>query len=66
MIRVLVVDDSRLVRTVLRDLLEADPEIRVLAEAGADAFASKDQFRQKEFTTLLEDLVRKRRKGVER
>ncbi len=41
MIRVLVVDDSRLVRTVLRDLLEADPEIRVVAEAdnGADAIS---------------------------
>lgn len=33
MIRVLVVDDSRLVRAVLREILEADPEIRVEAEA---------------------------------
>jgi len=33
LIRVLVVDDSRLVRTVLRELLEADPEIRVVGEA---------------------------------
>jgi len=32
-IRVLVVDDSRLVRTVLREILEADPEIRVAGEA---------------------------------
>ncbi len=33
MIRLLLVDDSRLVRTVLRDLLEADPELEVVAEA---------------------------------
>ncbi len=37
-----------------------------VAEAGADAFVPKDRFRQKEFTALLDDLVRKRRKGVER
>jgi len=34
LIRVLLVDDSRLVRTVLRELLEADPELRVVGEAG--------------------------------
>ncbi|RMG95674.1 MAG: DNA-binding response regulator, partial [Candidatus Dadabacteria bacterium] len=28
MIRILLVDDSRVVRAVLRDLLEADPEIQ--------------------------------------
>ncbi len=33
MIRILLVDDSRVVRAVLRDLLEADPEIQVVAEA---------------------------------
>ncbi len=33
MIRVLVVDDSRLVRAVVRDLLEEDPDIQVVAEA---------------------------------
>jgi two-component system chemotaxis response regulator CheB len=39
MIRALVVDDSRLVRTLLREILESDPEIRVIAEAenGAEA-----------------------------
>ena len=39
MIRVMVVDDSRLVRAVLRELLESDPEIRVVEEAenGAQA-----------------------------
>ncbi len=34
MIRVLIADDSELVRTVLRDLLTQDPEIEVVAEAG--------------------------------
>ncbi|RKN47860.1 response regulator transcription factor [Micromonospora endolithica] len=33
-IRVLVADDQQLVRTGLRGLLERDPEIRVVAEAG--------------------------------
>ncbi|GAB6061324.1 hypothetical protein JCM30394_00530 [Deferrisoma palaeochoriense] len=33
MIRIMLVDDSRVVRAVLRDLLEADPEIQVVAEA---------------------------------
>ncbi len=39
MIRVLVVDDSRVVRAILRELLDTDPEIQVLAEAenGAQA-----------------------------
>jgi two-component system chemotaxis response regulator CheB len=32
-IRVLVVDDSRFVRTVVREILEADPDIRVVGEA---------------------------------
>jgi len=32
-IRVLLVDDSRLVRTVVRELLEEDPEIQVVGEA---------------------------------
>lgn len=33
MIRVMVVDDSRLARTVLREILEVDPDVRVVAEA---------------------------------
>ncbi len=39
MIRVMVVDDSRLVRTILREVLESDPELRVVEEAenGAEA-----------------------------
>ncbi|PLX41668.1 MAG: hypothetical protein C0608_04740 [Deltaproteobacteria bacterium] len=39
MIRVLITDDSRLVRGVLREIIEDDPEITVIAEAsnGAEA-----------------------------
>ncbi len=33
MIRVLIVDDSAVVRALLRDVLESDPDIRVVAEA---------------------------------
>ena len=33
MIRVLLADDSPLVRSILRSVLESDPEIRVVAEA---------------------------------
>jgi two-component system chemotaxis response regulator CheB len=39
MIRVLVVDDSAVVRTLIRDVLERDPEIRVVAEADNGATA---------------------------
>lgn len=34
MIRILIADDSTLVRTVLRDLLARDPELEVVGEAG--------------------------------
>lgn len=39
MIRVMIVDDSRLVRAVLREALESDPEVQVVEEAenGAEA-----------------------------
>ncbi|MDI3507479.1 MAG: two-component system, chemotaxis family, protein-glutamate methylesterase/glutaminase, partial [Methanomicrobiaceae archaeon] len=39
MIRVLIVDDSLFIRTILRDLLKSDPEIEVVGTAvnGIDA-----------------------------
>jgi len=39
MIRVLVVDDSAVVRALIRDVLERDPDIRVVAEADNGATA---------------------------
>jgi two-component system chemotaxis response regulator CheB len=40
-IRVLIVDDSALVRQVLRDILESDPEIEV-AGIASDPYAAAD------------------------
>lgn len=51
MTRVLIVDDSCLVRTILRDLLQPDPEIEVIAEAG-DGRSAVDMTRE-----LRPDLV---------
>ncbi len=39
MIRVMVVDDSALVRRIATDILEADPEIKVTATAATAEFA---------------------------
>jgi two-component system chemotaxis response regulator CheB len=41
MIRVLIADDSLLIRAVLRDLLARDPEIRIVAEVGDGRAAVK-------------------------
>ena len=43
-IRVLVVDDSALVRSILSDLLNADPEIEVVGVAG-DAHIARDKIK---------------------
>lgn len=44
-IRVLVVDDSALVRSILTDLLNADPEIEVVGVAG-DAHIARDKIKK--------------------
>ncbi|PDW02330.1 chemotaxis-specific protein-glutamate methyltransferase CheB [Candidatus Viridilinea mediisalina] len=46
-LRILVVDDSALMRRLLRDLLESDPEIHVVGEAanGREALAQVDKLR---------------------
>ncbi|RRR65539.1 MAG: chemotaxis-specific protein-glutamate methyltransferase CheB [Candidatus Viridilinea halotolerans] len=46
-LRILVVDDSALMRRVLRDLLESDPEVRVVGEAanGREALAQVAKLR---------------------
>ncbi len=43
MIRVLLADDHVLMRRGIRDLLETDPEIEVIAEAGAGAVGWMNQ-----------------------
>jgi len=44
-IRVLIVDDSAVVRQTLRDVMESDPEIEVIATAG-DPFVAADRIRE--------------------
>jgi len=46
MIRVLVVDDSLFMRTMIRDMLEKDPDIEVVATAidGMDALRKIDEY----------------------
>ena len=51
MIRVMVVDDSAVVRALLRDALESDPDIRVVAEA-TDGRSAVEQAR-----TVSPDLI---------
>ena len=41
-VRVLIVDDSAVVRQTLRDILSSDPEIEVIATAG-DPFVAADR-----------------------
>lgn len=55
MIRVLVADDSRLVRAVLRELLEQDPAIRVVAEA-ADGLQASELCRSVSPDVVLMDI----------
>ncbi len=52
MIRVLVVDDSRLIRGILRTFLESDPEIAVVGEArnGEEALAQAAELRPQVIT----------------
>ena len=40
MINVLIVDDSKVTRQVMRDILTSDPEIRVIGEMMPAGFAS--------------------------
>ena len=45
MIRVLVVDDSPLVRKIAADILNSDPSIRVVATAAKAEFALKNNLK---------------------
>ena len=54
-IRVLIVDDSALVRLVLTEVLSADPEIEVVG-AAADAFVARDMIKEFEPDVLTLDI----------
>lgn len=62
-IRVLVVDDSALVRKVVTDALAADPEIEVVGTA-ADPFAARDKIQQLNPDVLTLDLEMPRMDGL--
>ncbi|MFB7630794.1 response regulator [Streptomyces sp. NPDC056149] len=63
MIRVIIVDDEPLVRHGLRTILEADPGIRVVAEA-ADGHAAIEQARAHACDVVLMDIRMPRGDGI--
>ncbi len=62
-IRVLVVDDSALMRQVLSDLLSRDPAIRVIGTA-ADPYAARDKIRDLQPDVLTLDVEMPRMDGL--
>ena len=54
MIRVMVVDDSRLVREMLREILESDGEVQVICEAENGAEAVEFCLRDKPDVILMD------------
>ena len=64
MIRVLVVDDQSLVRTGFRMILDAEPDIEVVGEAG-DGLEALERFRQTRPDVVLMDVRMPRMDGVE-
>jgi two-component system chemotaxis response regulator CheB len=62
-IRVLLVDDSALVRKVLTELLTSDPEIEVMG-AATDPFAAAELIRQEEPDVLVLDVEMPRMDGI--
>lgn len=64
MIRVGVVDDQELVRAGFRALLDADPEIEVLGEAG-DGHAAVELARRHRLDVILMDIRMPRLDGIE-
>lgn len=62
-IRVLIVDDSALVRLVLTEVLSADPEIEVVG-AAADAFVARDMIKEFEPDVLTLDIEMPKMDGI--
>ena len=62
-IRVLVVDDSASVRQALTDILDADPEIEVMATAG-DPWAAAERMRQEIPDVITLDVEMPRMDGL--
>ncbi|MDQ3206390.1 MAG: response regulator, partial [Pseudomonadota bacterium] len=62
-VRVLIVDDSALVRSLLTELLSADPDIDVVGTA-ADAFVARDRIKQLHPDVLTLDVEMPRMDGL--
>ena len=63
MIRVLIVDDSALLRAVLRAVLEAAPQIQVCGEA-CDAFDARDKIKQLNPDVITLDVEMPKMNGI--
>jgi len=64
MVSVVIVDDSRLMRRLLRDALESDPGIRVIGE-GADPYEARDVIRATNPDVVTLDVEMPRMGGLE-
>jgi len=62
-IRVLIVDDSAVVRQTLREVLESDPEIEVIATAG-DPFVAADRIAEQVPDVITLDIEMPRMDGL--
>jgi two-component system chemotaxis response regulator CheB len=62
-IRVLIVDDSAVVRQTLREILESDPEIEVIATAG-DPFVAADRISEQVPDVITLDIEMPRMDGL--
>ena len=64
MIRVLIVDDSKLIRDVLTDILKEQPDIQVVGTA-ADAFEARDRIKELNPDVLTLDVEMPKMNGLE-
>ena len=64
MIRVLIVDDSRMIRDVLTDILREQPDIQVVG-AAADAFEARDMIRDLKPDVITLDVEMPKMNGLE-